>query len=200
MEEALKIISGELKLSGLIDKTASEKGAVITHPHPLYGGDMYNPVVEALKNAYRKKEYTTLRFDFRGTGNSEGAHDNGQGEQRDVRSAVAALMGLGIKQIDLAGYSFGAWVNAHVTQDQASYNRMVMVSPPIGFVSFDSVPAIPPLTLVVTGSRDDIAPVAKIRQALPDWNGQARLEIINNADHFYTGLLGELETVLDSSL
>lgn len=200
MEEVFSFTSDKFKLAGLIDKTDSEKGVVITHPHPLYGGDMYNPVVETLKIVYAQKGYTTLRFDFRGSGDSEGVYDNGQGEQLDVCSAIKTLMNLGIKQIELAGYSFGAWVNAHIKQDRAAYAWMVMVSPPIGFVDFDSVSALPFLKLVVTGGRDDIAPVSKIRQALPDWNDRARFEIITGADHFYTGHLDELKTVLAACL
>ena len=164
------------------------------------GRRLSDPVVECIKTAYRQKGYTTLRFDFRGTGSSQGSLDDGRGEQLDVCAAISVLQREGIDTIDLAGYSFGAWVNAHVSSDQAAYKRMVMVSPPIGFISFAQVAAIPALSLVVTGSRDEIAPASKIRAALPGWNEQACFEIIDNADHFYSGQLTALEIVLTSSL
>ncbi|MDP4978699.1 MAG: alpha/beta hydrolase, partial [Desulfobacterales bacterium] len=75
------IRSGDLELEGLFESGRTTRGVVITHPHPLYGGNMYNPVVDAIRRAYRLKGVATLRFNFRGTGESEGQHDNGVGEQ-----------------------------------------------------------------------------------------------------------------------
>lgn len=200
MEEAFSFTSGKFKLAGLIDKTDSAKGAVITHPHPLYGGDMYNPVVETLKIVYGQKGYTTLRFDFRGNGDSEGIYDNGQGEQLDVCSAVKNLMDLGIRQIELAGYSFGAWVNALTVQQEIPIKHLIMVSPPVGFIDFQGVRTIPGLQLVVTGSRDEIAPVKRIEQLLPSWNPAASLKVISGADHFYGGYIDQLESVLAANI
>ena len=73
MEERVLIESGGLKLEGLLENLPGEKGVVVTHPHPLYGGEMHNNVVEAVVNAYHTKGYTTLRFNFRGAGASQGA-------------------------------------------------------------------------------------------------------------------------------
>ena len=68
------------RLEGLCHAGATDKGVVITHPHPQYGGDMYNPVVTAIAAAYRELGFTTLRFNFRGAGNSTGHFDQGVGE------------------------------------------------------------------------------------------------------------------------
>ena len=111
-EERVFIQAGEMKIEGRLDNAPGEKAAIVTHPHPLYGGDMNNNVVEALVQAYREKGYTTLRFNFRGVGQSGGSFDEGIGEQEDVKAALAHLGELGKSSIDLAGYSFGAWVNA----------------------------------------------------------------------------------------
>lgn len=104
--------SGPLKMQGLLEEHSGEKGVVVTHPHPLYGGDMYNHVVEAVCQAYQEREYSCLRFNFRGVGLSEGEYDKGIGEQDDVMAALDYLSALGQNEIDLVGYSFGAWVNA----------------------------------------------------------------------------------------
>ena len=200
MEEEIKFISETNEIEGLFEKKEGARGVVITHPHPLYGGDMYNSVVEVMANVYREKGYSTLRFNFRGTGGSQGFFDNGRGEQQDVCAAVSYLNEAGCKTIDLAGYSFGAWVNAHVKKENVGFENMVMVSPPIGFMGFEAVDSIPALKLVVTGSRDDIAPSAPIQKALPSWNEAARFEIIEGADHFYTGRLDPLEALLLSCL
>ena len=71
-----------------------------------------------------------------------------------------------------------------------------MVSPPIGFMAFDGVTSVSNLKLVVTGSRDDIAPVNQIRDLLPAWNPKAQFEIIEGCDHFYSGHLDRLQSIL----
>jgi alpha/beta superfamily hydrolase len=197
METRITFLSDGLRLEGLLDEAAAQGAVVVTHPHPLYGGDMHNPVVAAIAGAYRENGYTTLRFNFRGTGGSEGRHDQGVGERNDAAAAVDYLKAAGAETVEVAGYSFGAWVNAHLGCARAGIDRMVMVSPPIGFIDFGAVGRIECLQLVVTGSRDDIAPPDLIRNALPGWNPRARFEIIGGADHFYGGRLEELKEVLN---
>ena len=76
----------------------------------------------------------------------------------------------------------------------------VMVSPPVAFMGFEAVDSIPALKLVVTGSRDDIAPPGPVQKALPTWSRAARFELIEGADHFYSGRLKELQTLLQFCL
>jgi alpha/beta superfamily hydrolase len=71
-----------------------------------------------------------------------------------------------------------------------------MISPPVGFIEFENISALSCLKLVVTGGKDDIAPADQIRDLLPSWNPDARLEIIDGCDHFYSGLLNELQSIL----
>ena len=113
-EEPIIFSSGELTLEGMIANPASvvERGAVVCHPHPLYGGSMYNNVVEAALEAMWRLRWATLRFNFRGVGESEGEHGGGRGEAEDAAAAVRfiarELTGSGSPKIVLAGYSFGA--------------------------------------------------------------------------------------------
>jgi len=200
MVKKVTFLSEDYEIEGLFNKRDQDKGVVVTHPHPLYGGDMYNLVVETIVHVYYQKGYSTLKFNFRGVGKSQGEYDNGIGEQKDVLAAIAFLFETGIKQIDLAGYSFGAWVNAHAIREDASVQNIMMVSPPVGFMDFQSISAMSDLKLVIAGSRDDIAPVDIIRKTLPVWNPDARFEVIDGADHFYGGYLGQLESVLSSSI
>jgi len=200
MEENIIFLSEDYKIEGLLDKQSEDNGVVITHPHPLYGGDMNNFIVDLIARAYQKKGFTTLRFNFRGTGKSQGSYDDGAGEQEDVGSALSTLKQMGIKNIDLAGYSFGAWVNALSISENTAIRNMTMVSPPVSFLDFSSIDSIPCLKLVVTGSIDDIAPADRIKTMYPAWNPKAHLEIINGADHFYSEYLRELESVLSSNI
>ncbi len=200
MVKKITFLSEDYEIEGLFNKRDQDKGVVVTHPHPLYGGDMYNLVVETIVHVYYQKGYSTLKFNFRGVGKSQGEYDNGVGEQKDVVAAIAFLFETGIKQIDLAGYSFGAWVNAHAIREDAPVQNIMMVSPPVGFMDFQSISTMSDLQFVVTGSRDDIAPVDIIRKTLPVWNPDARFEVIDGADHFYGGYLGQLESVLSSCI
>lgn len=200
MEEKITFISDNYQIEGCLWKGSNNKGIVITHPHPLYGGDMYNSVVTVMAQAYQKHDYTTLRFNFRGVGNSQGTHADGVGEQEDVRAALAYLADPPIGRLELAGYSFGAWVNAHLSCENAGIEAMVMVSPPVAFIDFDSIGRIDCLNLIITGSRDEIAPCDRIHQLKSQWNSEARFEIIEGADHFYGGYLDRLQAVLVSAL
>jgi len=196
MEEKIEFAADSIVLEGLLQKNSAANGVVITHPHPLYGGNMHNNVVVAISQAYQTLDYTTLRFNFRGVGSSQGSYGDGIGEQEDVGAAIAFLADLGMKQIDLAGYSFGAWVNGCLGCATAGIANMVMVAPPVAFIEFDPIGTIDCLKLIVTGSRDDIAPPEMIRQAYPKWNAQALFEVIDGADHFYGGYEDRLKEIL----
>lgn len=198
MVKKVRFFSENYEIEGLLNKKNEKKGVVVTHPHPLYGGDMYNLVVETIVHVYNIKGYSTLKFNFRGVGRSQGKYDNGDGEQKDVLAAISLLRDMGMEQIDLAGYSFGAWVNAHAVQEDVSVKNMVMVSPPVGFMDFRTIGPMDCLKFVVTGSRDDIAPADAVEKMRSVWNSSARFEVIDGADHFYGGYLNQLESVLFS--
>ncbi len=180
-------------MEGLLERRSKRRGVVITHPHPLYGGDMENPVVETVRLACAAKGLSTLRFNFRGVGKSQGRHDRGRKEQADVRAAVAYLRETGIDTVCLWGYSFGAWVNAKAVQKGLSVAAMVMISPPVAFMDFEGIAALGSLRCVIAGDRDDMGPLSRIREMLSLWNPEARLESIPGADHFFSGQLGALQ-------
>lgn len=195
-EKEIFFHSGSLKIQGLLEEHPGKKGVVVTHPHPLYGGDMYNHVVEAICRAYREREYTCLRFNFRGVGLSEGEYDNGVGEQADVMAALDYLSERGKTEIDLAGYSFGAWVNAQGIDKYHQVKRMIMISPPVNAMDYSFLSYNPKIRLVISGSHDDIAGTQGIKEGLPIWNPEAILKIIDEADHFYGGKTEELKRLI----
>jgi len=200
MTEQIFFSSDSLQLEGLIDRKTDERAAIITHPHPQYGGDMYNPVVAAIQAAYSHKQYTTLRFNFRGTGSSEGQFDNGMGEQKDVLGAFDYLSQQGFTSIDLAGYSFGAWVNAQTTSQQNPFQQLILVSPPVDFIDFKNIKTIKNLSLVIVGTQDDFAAVDNIKKTVPLWNESAEIEVIDGADHFYWGAADRIVDIISACL
>jgi len=199
-EERVFVQAGEVKIEGLVDNAPGEKAVIVTHPHPLYGGDMSNNVVEAVVQAYRQKGYTTFRFNFRGVGQSEGNYEEGIGEQEDVRAGLSYLNGLGKSSIDLAGYSFGVWVNALGLKSFDHAKRMIMVSPPVNFIDFSFLGYNAKIQLVIAGSEDDIAPPGMIKGMLQDWNPEVNFSIIQGADHFYGGKTDEIVRIIQGFL
>ena len=161
---------------------------------------MHNAVVKAIVRAYHNSGYSTLRFNFRGVEQSEGDYDNGIGEQEDVRSALKVLADLGIESIDLAGYSFGASVNAAGLKRFDQVDRLIMVSPPVELSNFDGLIADPRVRLVITGDKDEIAPTRAIEEKMPIWNPRATLRNIEGADHFFGGKNEEIMTIIEDFL
>ncbi len=180
----------------MLDKQSSDRAVVMTHPHPLYGGNMDNMVVMQVVDRFSQLGFTTLRFNFRGTGKSSGTHDDGIGEQEDVRAAVGFLGKQGISSIVLAGYSFGSRINASVVSAGIKVDDHIMVSPPAAFMSFDGVESLSNTGLILTGENDEIAPPGMIKDLIRKWDLKTRFEIVGGGDHFYSGTLNQLDQCL----
>lgn len=198
-ETPISFKSDELSIDGRLAAADSARGVVITHPHPLFGGDMNNPVVQSIKTVYQRKGYSTLRFNFRGVGKSQGRYAEGRGEKQDLLAAVAFLQDKGVKEIDLAGYSFGTWINA-AAADAVCPHAMIMVSPPVAMLEFEKEKPLYTLKLVITGSEDEFAPPRLIRPIIRGWHPEAALRFIEGADHFFFSHLNELEKILSAHI
>jgi uncharacterized protein len=196
VEETITFWSDTIRIEGLLCMQDGNRGAVITHPHPSYGGSMYNQIVEILASVYQEKGFSTLRFNFRGVGSSQGDYDQGKGEKEDVRSALHCLHERGKDYLDLAGYSFGAWVNAKIMDSEPLIKSIIMLSPPVAFLEFPPFMQSPKIQAVVTGDRDEIAPAGSIKEMVAGWNPAARFAVIEGADHFYLGKTDLLHSVL----
>ena len=199
-EERIFFKADGLKLEGMLADFPNDKGVVISHPHPLYGGSMHNNVVKAVAQAYKEQGYSTLRFNFRGVGLSEGDYDNGNGEKRDVHAALQYLTKLGKAKIDLAGYSFGSWVNALGIDVFKEAGRLIMVSPPVDFIDFGFLKCSPKIRLVICGTLDEIAGYRHVERMLPSWNNKATFRVIEGADHFYMGYEDEIRRIIGEFL
>lgn len=196
METAVIIQNQTIRLQGMLAEGSADRGVVITHPHPLYGGDMDNPVVVETALAFSRKGFTTLRFNFRGTGGSTGMYDNGQGEQSDVNTALDFLKDRGCKTLFLAGYSFGSRINASVVAGGSDITDHIMISPPVAFMSFDDIDTLLFTGLIITGENDDIAPPKQVQTHIDRWRIRPKFQILPECDHFYSGCLGQLQKAL----
>jgi len=195
-----KIISigsdSDISLEALLAENAGKNAVLVAHPHPLYGGDMYNNVVEAVVRAYQDIGYTTVRFNFRGVGRSRGSFDNGIGERQDVKAVFKYLLDMGKERIAVAGYSFGAWVVALCVKDLIQADHVIFVSPPVSMADFSFLEDEPKIKLVITGSLDYIAPPNMLEIMVPRWNPRAMLRVIEEADHFYWLQTGQIKDVI----
>lgn len=200
MDSVIMIEAGQVQLEAMIAENTTSKAVIVTHPHPLYGGNMENPVVMTASRAFFDNGFTTLRFNFRGTGKSTGRFDDGIGEQDDVRAAVSYLKEKGLDDIRLCGYSFGSRINASVVSEDCSISDHIMVSPPVAFMSFDDIFSMPKTGLVITGSHDEIAPPGQVQTHLTRWEITPEYQVIESCDHFYSGCLDRLEDILNRYL
>ena len=202
MDERIISITSDSNISieALLAENSSKNAVLVAHPHPLYGGDMYNNVVEAVVRAYRDVGYTTVRFNFRGVGRSGGSFDNGIGERQDVKAVFKYLLDMGKERIAVAGYSFGAWVVASCVKDLIQADHVIFVSPPVSMADFSFLENEPKIKLVITGSLDYVAPPNMLEAMLPQWNPGAVLRVIEGADHFYWAQTGQIKDVIKEFL
>jgi len=170
-------------------------GVVMCHPHPLYGGDMDNIVVMQVVQACAAEGLATLRFNFRGVGESTGSHDGGRGEQHDLDAALDHLAArlAAPRGVAAAGYSFGARVAAVVTGRRADLAGLALIAPPLGMSPdrFDGLTALSVPLLVVAGTRDDICPTQAL-DALATTLPRAEIRRLEGADHSFGGCLDSL--------
>ena len=203
-EKPVTFRSGELTLEGLLANPGDDApAAVVCHPHPMYGGSMYNNVVDAILAAMWQAGYATLRFNFRGVGASEGEHDGGPGEVDDAGAAMEYLLAQpGVRKTDAAmcGYSFGAMVAVSAGYERPEIARIIAVALPLA-TSDARVPAgsSEPI-LLVSGDHDSYSPEEGLKALQAKIGNSARLEIIAGADHFFGGREAELSRVIAAAL
>lgn len=173
-------------------------GVVVCHPHPLYGGDMNNGVVLTVCQAALAVGAAALRFNFRGTGGSEGRHEQGEGERLDVAAAVEYLRRLpegGARQVAVAGYSFGAAVA--LSANIGDLAALVAVSAPTMALP-SSLPRLPYPLLLVSGDEDEYSDpddLTEFAQA-----AGVELRFVAGADHFWWGHETELREIVAAFL
>jgi uncharacterized protein len=172
----------------LSDPPSASAGLVLCHPHPLYGGDMDNPVVVRAAEVAQRLGFATLRFNFRGVGTSGGTHGGGIAEMDDVRAALARIQTAvpAGAPIGLLGYSFGAWVSGRVAA--ADPRPLCLIAPPLGMLDWTTLPPARRDLCVVAGNRDAYCPLPDLERFAAGLSG-ARVAIIDGADHFFFGKL-----------
>jgi alpha/beta superfamily hydrolase len=174
--------------------------AVCCHPHPLYGGTMQNKVVHTLARACHDQRVTTVRFNFRGVGASEGEHDDAEGESGDAASVADFALGTtGAKRLWSLGFSFGAFV-AYRLASLRNASALVTVAPPVQRFDFERYPVPGCPWFVAQGDADDLVDHERVVAWARTLSPAPEVKILAGAEHFFHGRLTELRTLLGAWL
>jgi alpha/beta superfamily hydrolase len=178
--------------------------AVVCHPHPLFGGTMHNKVVYRAAKTLHRFGLPVLRFNFRGVGLSEGAHDNGRGEKDDAAAALDFFAGeYPAVPLLLAGFSFGSWVGLRAGCEDSRVRELIGLGLPVADIKnrgFSFLDVCEKPKLLVSGEFDSHGPPQTLKALVENLpihvKEQTAIAIISGADHFFTGHLPELDRAI----
>ncbi len=181
-------IEGEHRLEAELWRADGRTGIVLAHPHPLFGGNMWYPLLGVIAQSASAAGIAALRFNFRGVGESEGRYSRGIGEVADLEAAMEYLKVLGCDSVVPVGYSFGAWITMKWVAQGGGLGRWVAVAPPLNFAKHPAERELSGEGLIVCGSRDLIAPASKVKREY----GSFAVVVLDGADHFFSDFEDEV--------
>jgi alpha/beta superfamily hydrolase len=179
--------------------------AVVCHPHPVFGGTLHNKVVFHTMKALNGFGFPVLRFNFRGTGLSEGEHAGGVGEADDVRAALDWLEQEFPLPVIFAGFSFGAAVGLRAACPDSRVTALMGLGLPALPVDdrvydFEFLRSCAKPKLFVSGSRDQFGPLGSLEALVATFAEPKKLVRIEAGDHFFEGRLKEMRGVIEQWL
>jgi uncharacterized protein len=191
---------GRLEALLNVGESDATHSALICHPHPLYGGTMHNKVVYNAMKALSGFGFHCLRFNFRGAGLSEGKHDEGHGEQEDVRAALDFLENEFHLPVIFCGFSFGAATGLRVACRDDRVVGCISLGTPVnvegrhytyGFLRDCIKPK-----LFVSGAQDEYSPRALLEESVANANGAKKLVLVEDAGHFFEKKLDQMQAAV----
>jgi hypothetical protein len=199
----IPVDDGQISLEGLLEEGKTGRNIILCHPHPSYGGDMENNVVRAVQRTFAGLGWGTLRFNFRGTGASGGKQADGKKDGLDLIDVSQFLKARSPGLIGFAAYSYGAWAVMEAIRIGLLVDLLILISPPLDFISFEGLGLPDAPVLITIGDRDDFCSL----KSMKDWllASQPRtkapyLEVLAGVDHFYWGAEGQLSAKIGAFL
>lgn len=169
---------------------------VVCHPHPLYGGTMINKVVYTLARTLQEQGLPTLRFNYRGVGQSEGQYDEGRGETADALAVIAwGRARWPEAPLTLAGFSFGAMV-ALLAAPAAQPVRLITVAPAVTYAQFAAIEQPPCPWLIIQGQADELVDYREVAAFAARFSPAPVLRMLPGVDHFFNRRLPELREAI----
>ncbi|MFC7334454.1 alpha/beta hydrolase [Rhodocista pekingensis] len=187
-------------------KTPNAPIALLLHPHPQHGGTMNNRVVYTLFHAFAKRGFSSLRFNFRGVGRSQGSYDRGEGELSDAASALDWLQtyNANASACWIGGFSFGAWIGMQLLMRRPEIDGFISVAPPANMFDFSFLAPCPASGLIIHGERDELVPEASVARLVTKLSHQRDIRIdyrkVQAANHFFANQAEELTRLVDDYL
>ncbi|MFX1366263.1 MAG: alpha/beta hydrolase [Promethearchaeota archaeon] len=163
---------------------------LICHPHPQYGGNMFNNVVSGVFNNIIKNDISCLRFNFRGVGKSTGVHSGGSGELDDVKACIDFLINeKNHERIMICGYSYGATIGCSAINYSEKIIGYVSISFPWDFMGskYKKLSQSSKPKLFIQGNQDNVAVYGRFQENINYYKDPKTSKIIEGADHFYIG-------------
>lgn len=182
------------------EPTGPRRGVgLVCHPHPLGGGTMHNKVVFRAAAGLLDAGLATLKFNFRGVGDSTGEHNEIEGGVDDVRDALDYLCDrFPGEDVTLAGFSFGSRTGMEVGISDDRVNRLISIGTPVEkYQDYDFLAAVAKPILFIHGDTDEFCSVASLR-SLTDTIPHAEVVIFENCGHFFDEHLNELKEVVSN--
>ncbi len=180
--------------------------ALLLHPHPQYGGTMNNKVVFNLYQNFARRGFSSLRFNFRGVGRSQGQFDNGQGELSDAASALDWMQSRNpnTNTCWIAGFSFGAWVAMQLMMRRPEISGFISIAPPASQHDFSFLAPCPASGMIIHGDKDEVVPQSSVDKLAQKLQKQKNIKIdyriIEGSDHFFMDHLEPLNEHIDDYL
>ncbi|HUZ04442.1 MAG TPA: alpha/beta family hydrolase [Acidobacteriaceae bacterium] len=174
--------------------------ALVCHPHPKGGGTMHNKVVYHAMKALNGLKLPVLRFNFRGTGRSEGVYDHGHGEQEDVRAVLDWLDKEFHLPILFTGFSFGSYVGMRACCGDARVHGLIALGLPVeaegrGY-QYSYLTACTQPKIFISGDQDEFGPVGAVTEVVATAADPKQLVWIASANHFFVGKLDVLQSAI----
>ena len=183
--------SGRLEGRYTHSKTPNAPLAIVLHPHPEHGGTMNNKITYYMFQAFVERGFSTLRFNFRGVGRSQGEYDKGEGELSDAAAALDWLQDINpnAPYSWVGGFSFGSWIGMQLLMRRPEIRGFVSVAPPSNMYDFSFLAPCPTSGLIIQGNNDEIVPEASTKSLIDKMQIQRGIEIdyriIDGANHFF---------------
>ena len=187
-------------------KTPNSPIALLLHPHPQHGGTMNNKIVYDLYHLFARRGFSTLRFNFRGVGRSQGSYDRGEGELSDAAAALDWLQGQNPTAAHcwIAGFSFGAWIGMQLLMRRPEIEGFISVAPPANLHDFSFLAPCPSSGLIVHGDQDKVVPLKDVQGLVDKLKTQKGIvieqQVIEGANHFFDTKVDELMGVCNAYL
>ncbi len=174
---------------------------LVCHPHPPSGGTMHNKVVYHTMKAFSHFGLPVLRFNFRGTGLSDGTHDEGRGEVDDTRAALDWLEDTLGLPILFAGFSFGSNIGLRACCGDHRVKGLVGLGLPVEAAgrnyTYDFMPSCTQPKLFLSGDHDQFCPRDVMEQVFASAPEPKKLVWIADSEHFFQGVPGSPKAKLD---